>query len=68
MQCVIWKRAKKDEKEAVEYFYKAANLGSMISMYKLGMCYLEGKGVAKDEQKAVECFNVTWQYPCDLVY
>ena len=33
MQCVIWKRAKKGEQKAVEYFEKAADLGNMDSIY-----------------------------------
>jgi tetratricopeptide (TPR) repeat protein len=38
---------------AVEYFRKAAELGDAVSHYNLGSMYYVGKGVEKDEEKAI---------------
>jgi hypothetical protein len=38
---------------AFEYFTKAAELGDLMAHYHLGLMYMEGVGVEKDEGKAV---------------
>lgn len=40
------------EAEAVKFYEKAVQMGSAEALYLLGMCYKNGKGVPKDEQKA----------------
>ncbi len=65
----------KDPVKAVENYQKAAKLGNHYSMNSLGLCYLEGKGVAKDLTQAVKyfqmaadkgnadgLFNLAWRY------
>lgn len=42
--------------EAIEWFEKAANQGNANAQYKLGYCYENGKGVAKDESKALSWY------------
>jgi TPR repeat protein len=37
---------------ATEYFKKAADQGHLNAMYRLGMSYLEGKGVPHDQLQA----------------
>jgi len=41
-----------DEKEAVKWFMKAANLGSVPAQSKLGSFYYSGRGVAPDPRNA----------------
>lgn len=43
--------------KAVEWYRKAAEKNDSIALCRLGICYLEGKGVKKDEKKAVEYFE-----------
>jgi len=46
--------AERDESKALEYFNKAAAKHYTPAIYALGECYLEGKGVPKDEQKGLK--------------
>lgn len=41
-----------DDKEAVEWYRKAVEQGSAAGEYGLGVMYLKGEGVGKDEEKA----------------
>ncbi len=43
-----------DEKKAFEYF--SGDFESSMSLYWVGQCYMDGIGVVKDYNKAVECF------------
>ena len=43
--------------EAVNYFRRAADGGNTPAMSNLGLLYEEGKGVPKDEAKAVELYT-----------
>lgn len=43
--------------EAVNYFKKACKYGCCEAYHYLGTCYLNGYGVAKDENFANECFR-----------
>lgn len=47
-----------------------ANRGNVKAQYELGQCYLEGRGVAKDYERAVECFRkaANWQHDPKVVY
>jgi len=47
----------KDEKEAVRWYTKAAELGQREAMTGLGRCYEYGTGVDKDIDKAVEWYR-----------
>ena len=48
----------KDEAKAVEWYQKAAEMGSARAMYNLGVCYKYGVGtLMKDEAKAVEWYQ-----------
>ena len=47
--------------KAYAWFQKAAEAGSDWGYYKLGNCYLEGKGVAQNAAKAVECFTKAYE-------
>lgn len=40
--------------KAFEFFKKAADLGNADAQWKLGICYLFGEGILKDEEKGVE--------------
>ncbi len=67
-----------DEKQAVEWFRKAAEQGYVNgaqAQYALGVCYEYGRGVAKDEKQAVELFskaaeqnNANAQYALGVCY
>ncbi len=46
-----------DYKEAIKYFEKAKDLGSVAAINSLGICYQKGLGVSKNEQKALEYFE-----------
>jgi len=48
---------KKDEKEAVKCFEKAAKQGHPRATAQMGACYRYGKGVDPDEKKAAEWFK-----------
>lgn len=43
--------------EAVEWFRKAAEAGHKDAQYELGMCYLRGEGVPKDDYTAYTWFK-----------
>ncbi len=43
-------------REAADWFLKAANLGSADAQFMLGNMYRDGQGVAKDWNKALECY------------
>lgn len=47
----------KDEKEAVDWFHKAAEQGFANAQYILGFYLIRGIGVTKDEKKAVYWFR-----------
>lgn len=42
---------------AFEWYERSAAEGHMPALYRLGQCYLFGRGVAQDERKGVECFE-----------
>ena len=46
-----------DSARAMEWFQKAADLGSDWAMCGIGILYADGKGVAKDDAKAMEWFK-----------
>ena len=46
-----------DEKSAVAWFQKAAELGNGEAARQLGMCYAYGTGVAKDDKASTEYFR-----------
>ena len=48
---------KKDDKQAVEWWRKAADQGHAAAQYKLGVAYYFGRGVEKDDKQAVEWFR-----------
>ena len=41
-----------EDEEAVQWYRKATEQGSVAGEYGLGLMYLRGKGVAKDDEKA----------------
>lgn len=45
-------------KKAVELWKQGAELGSLTAIYQLGVCYFYGKGVEKDENKAIYHWKV----------
>jgi len=45
-----------DYQAAIGYFNKAASLGHLDSKYELALCYEKGKGVDKDEAKAIQMY------------
>lgn len=47
----------KDEREAVEWFKKAAEQGLADAQYNLGYMYYNGCGVEKDVDEAVQWLN-----------
>lgn len=49
-----------DEKyiEAIEYYELAAAMGNSHAISNLGYCYLYGRGIPKDEKKALLYFNI----------
>ena len=48
----------KDVYKAVEYFRLSAELGSMVAQRWMGICCLEGIGVAKNSSEAMKWFNM----------
>lgn len=65
MQCELGKwyetidwgtRKSEMNREAVKWFARAAEQGSVEAMYLLGECYRDGSGVEEDQKKAVEWF------------
>ena len=57
MKGEIGSQSENDIKSAVSYFEKAMNLGNVASQNSLGKCYLNGKGIKKDEKKALQLFE-----------
>ncbi|MBO6117088.1 MAG: sel1 repeat family protein [Bacteroidales bacterium] len=51
----------KDFDKAFYWIKKAADQGYAFAIYRLGICYLEGKGVASDNEKALEYINIAAQ-------
>ena len=51
----------KNEKKAFELYQKAAEKGNTDSIYMLGFCYYNGRGVEKDYTKAKEYFDTVNQ-------
>jgi hypothetical protein len=49
----LW-RAVANLPDAVRWYRRAADLGWAVGQYHLGLCYLEGKGVEQDEERALE--------------
>ena len=47
---------RKDEKEAIDWFRKAANQGNLDAQYNLGRCYKNGDGVNQDMLRAAKWF------------
>lgn len=41
---------------AVEYYTKAADKGYAPSLYSLGICYEQGKGVKRNDKKSTKVF------------
>ena len=46
-----------DYKEAVKWYRKAAEAGTMNAQFNLGSCYYNGHGVPKDEKEAVKWYT-----------
>jgi hypothetical protein len=46
----------RDGSEAFAWYRKAARLGSDLALHNMGDCYRDGIGVAKDWEKALECY------------
>jgi TPR repeat protein len=51
----------KNEKEAVEYFRRAANLHFAPALYNLGRCYRNGEGVPLDQRQAMSYYLLAAQ-------
>ena len=49
---------KKDEKEAVKWFQKAADKGDRFALHNLGVVYRDGLGVKKDEKAPLETWPI----------
>jgi hypothetical protein len=49
----------KDEKSAASWFLKAAMQGHAEAQYRLGLCYLTGKGTPKDLLNAYALFEIS---------
>lgn len=47
----------KDQKNALEWYRKAAEAGDVYGMTCLGYCYHDGTGAAKDEAEAIKWFR-----------
>ena len=47
----------KDDKQAAEWYRKAAAQGHRAAQYSLGYLYFEGEGVAKDQVKAIQLYR-----------
>lgn len=50
-------REKNNISQAFEYYLKAAENSSAEGIYNVGLAYLAGQGVAKDLDKALDCFS-----------
>lgn len=48
----------KDEKEALEWFTKASQLGNINAEYALGYAYMNGLGTKQDYQQAIKHYNI----------
>ena len=48
---------RKDIRKAVELYAKAADLGSISALFRLGNAYCNGEGVEQDETKGVEFYK-----------
>ena len=46
-----------DEAKAFEWYKRAAELGDADAMFNLGLCFEDGRGVAKDEAKAFKLYK-----------
>lgn len=55
-------------KMAVEYFTKAYNDECLEGAVGLGMCYLKGHGVDKDEAKGLEYLKLAAEHSCHRAY
>lgn len=53
--CLLEER---QEEEAAQYFQMATDQGIPEAAYNLGVCYANGRGVQKDEDKAVEILAI----------
>ena len=56
----------RDETEAFRWFQQAANLGIDEAMNCLAMCYLRGRGTAKDGEKAIHWLKVATELECEV--
>jgi TPR repeat protein len=66
---------RKDDKEAFEWYEKAAKQGNVKAQYKLGSMYYNGQGIEKDDkeafewcQKAAEKGDAEAQYNLGMMY
>ncbi len=50
-------RWKKNMSKSVELWSRSASLGQVNAMFKLGQCYMKGKGVEMNIEKAVELYR-----------
>lgn len=48
---------KADEKMALQYYQKAANLGSGDGLFAVGLAYHEGRGTCRNIKRAMDYFN-----------
>lgn len=58
----------KDESKAFQYYKKSAELGNLLSMYRVGRCYYFGQGTAIDYQLAFRWFDQARQYGCNEMW
>ena len=49
---------RKDEKEAVKWYRKAADQGDDRAQFSLGACYAEGTGVVKNDSEAAKWYRM----------
>ena len=50
-------RADDNHEQAFHWFQRSADLGNPEAMERVGTCYLNGTGVAQDEELAITCFQ-----------
>ena len=52
-----WRRGSKGFKEALKWFQRAADNGSVYGQFRMGWAYSNGEGVAKDQKLAVSWYK-----------
>ena len=55
------KNTKRNYKEAVKWFQKAASMGDSWAKYNLGVCYRNGQGVKQDIKEAIKLYQAAAQ-------